>query len=77
MSEPSGDKVVAAIPVNARYRALDEMDARFHKRRHPLDRNVYRLTKTDIEWFKTYSNEYDGQEPLHRKMQDLRSGRSF
>ncbi|MDE7159615.1 MAG: hypothetical protein K2O24_02030 [Muribaculaceae bacterium] len=73
MSPPEGDKVVAVIPVNARHRALDEIDARYDKRRHRLDRKVYMLTKADIEWFKAYTNEYDGQEHLHRKMQELRS----
>lgn len=73
MNEPKGEKIVAVIHVNARYRALNELDARFDKRRHPLDCNVYKLTKADLEWFKGYANEYDGQEPLHRKMHELRS----
>lgn len=73
MNQPAGDRIVAAIYVNARYRALDELDIRFDKRRHPLDRKLYRLTKADIEWFKAYTNEYDGEERLHNRMQDLRS----
>lgn len=72
LTEPKGDKVVACVRVNARNRALDEMDARFAKRRHPEDRHVYRLTREDIKWLEAYANEYDGQEGLHRRMMDLR-----
>lgn len=74
LSEPKGDKVVSCVHVMARNRALDEMDAKFAKRRHPEDRHVYRLTQADIKWFENYTNEYDGQEGLHKKMMDLRSG---
>lgn len=73
ISEPKGDKVVATLRVNARNRAIDEMDARFDRRRDRTDRNVYHLTAADIEWFKAYTNEYDGQEPFHRRMHELRS----
>lgn len=73
VNEPAGDRIVATIHVNARYRALDELDVRFDRRRHPLDRKMYRLTKADIEWFKAYTNEYDGEERLHNKMHELRS----
>ncbi len=73
LSEPKGDKVVATVRVMARNRALDEMDARFDRKRHPQNPHVYRLGEADIKWFRSYANVYDGQEPLHRKMQELRS----
>lgn len=67
------DNLELAIPVNARYRGVDEIDARFDKRRAPFDPHVYLLSKTDIQWMQNYTNEYDGNEPLHRRMADLRA----
>lgn len=61
-----------SIPVNARKRALDEVDAKFFKRVSKTDHSVYCLKSTDIEWLKGYSNEYDSQEQIHQKMYDLR-----
>lgn len=73
IAPPSGDKVVSVIHVMARMRGLDEIDARFTRKRHPEDRHVYCLDDSDIRWFAGYSNEYDAQESLHRKMQELRA----
>ncbi len=64
--------LVVAVEVGARQRALDEIDARFDKKRSDRDPSVYLLKNQDIEWFRKYRNEYDGQEPLHKKMMELR-----
>ncbi len=73
LSEPKGEKVVASVRVMARNRALNEMDAHFSKRRHPENRHIYCLTKSDMKWFMDYANEYDGQEGFHKKMMELRA----
>lgn len=70
---PEGKKGVAAwIEVAARWRALDEIDAHLGRRRHPDDSRVYILRPSDWEWFRNYTNEYDGDETTHRKMAELR-----
>lgn len=61
-----------SIPVNARKRALNEVDAKFFKRLSKTDHSVYCLKPADIEWLKGYSNEYDSQEQIHQKMYELR-----
>lgn len=72
LKAPSGEDIEEVVEVNARQRALDEMDERFDKLRNPHDAKVYMLKEKDIEWFRRYNNEYDGQEQLHRRMTDLR-----
>ncbi len=72
LSEPGGKDVVAVVRVAARNRALDEIDQHFSRRRDSQDTRCYNLKPEDIKWFETYSNEYDGQEQMHRKMMELR-----
>lgn len=72
MAPPKGEGVEKVIEVGARYRALDEIDARFDRLRDPRDARVYRLGKKELAWFAAYANEYDGSEPLHKKMSELR-----
>lgn len=69
---PDTDKALTVIRVAARNRAMDEIDARFDKRRNPHDSRTYLLKPVDIEWFENYSNEYDSQEHIHKKMLELR-----
>lgn len=73
LNPPSGADVIKTIEVNARWRAQDEIDAKFDKLRHPRDPKVYCLRPKDLEWFAAYRNEYDGDEPLHRRMAELRA----
>lgn len=73
MNVPAGSDIEVDIEVNARQRALDEIDAHFDRRRSSRDVHLYNLTAKDVEWFRKYSNEYDGQEPLHRRMAELRA----
>lgn len=67
------ERTEASIEVKARYLAIDEIDAKLDKRRDSYDPHVYNLKPADIEWFCSYTNEYDGQEPLHRRMAELRA----
>ena len=60
------------IRVNARFRALDEIDAHFNKRRVSGKKTVYRLREEDLRWFRQYKNEYDGNERLHKDLHKLR-----
>lgn len=72
LGPPSDDRTVATIEVNARWRALNEIDAHFDRKRHRDHPSLYLLTAADIEWFKNYTNTYDASEPMHRRLQDLR-----
>ena len=69
---PTGADVVESIAVAARYRALDEIDRHFSRHRDSRDSRVFLLTERDIEWFRNYTNEYDGEEQLHKRMLELR-----
>lgn len=69
-NRPAGEEL--CIAVNARQRALEEIDARFARRRVAGSPTLFRLTQADIEWFRAYVNEYDGEETTHRKMLELR-----
>lgn len=61
-----------SIPVNARWRAQDEIDAKFRNRISRDDSSIYCLKPSDIQWIKGYKNEYDSQETMHKKMFELR-----
>ncbi len=66
------EKAVATIEVKARQRALNEIDARFDRKRHRDHPSVYILKQSDIDWFLKYTNTYDGDESMHRRLLDLR-----
>lgn len=66
------DEDLTTIEVNARHRALNEIDAMFDKRRIKGYADIYDLRAGEIAKFKSYANEYDGEEPTHRKLYQLR-----
>ncbi len=70
---PADDKAsVATIEVAARWRALNEIDARFDRRRNREHPSLYLLKPSDIDWFRSYTNEYDAQEAVHHRLHSLR-----
>lgn len=72
-NEPKPVEGAVTIAVNARWRAQDEIDARFARRCKTGERHIYRLTAADLQWLRAYKNEYDSQEQFHRKMFALRT----
>lgn len=69
-ARPAGDD--RCIAVNARQRALQEIDAHFSRKRVDGSPTLFRLNSSDLEWFDAYTNEYDGDETTHRKLLELR-----
>ncbi len=64
------DGSVLTIPVNARRRAAFELEKKFAKRRI-LNTRSFRLTRTDLEKIKTYTNEFDNQEQMYQRLLGL------
>ena len=70
---PADEKgCVATVEVAARWRALNEIDARFDRRRNREHPTLYMLKPSDIDWFRSYANRYDGQENVHHRLHSLR-----
>lgn len=69
---PAEGKALETITVNARWKAMNEIDARLDKKRHPDHPTVYKLKPSDIDWFRSYTNTYDADEPVQRRLYDLR-----
>lgn len=65
-------KVIMTIPVNARRRALYELETIFAKRRSKALRKVFYLKEPDLARLAAYHNEYDGREQLYQKLTALR-----
>ena len=72
IAPPDEGKAAATIEVKARQRALNEIDAHFDRKRHRDHPSIYVLKPADIEWFKAYTNVYDADEPMHRRLHELR-----
>lgn len=49
------------IEVAGRFQAEHDIREKFRKREAPADPNHYTLRKADIEYFKSYANEYDAE----------------
>lgn len=70
--QPEDGKYPLSIPVAARQKALNELDAMLDRRRSATDANVYDLRPSDMKKIEQYTNVYDEQEATHRKMHQLR-----
>lgn len=64
-------EVVMTIAVNARRRALYELENLFSSRRSKTLRKIFFLKKNDFEQVAEYRNEFDGQEQLYQKLTGL------
>lgn len=65
--DESVDDAVLSIQVNARRRAAYELEKKFSRRRI-LNTKNFRLTASDLEAVKCYSNEFDNQEQMYQRL---------
>lgn len=71
---PNANDIV--IKVNSRYIAEHEIRSRFEPKR--VTPGYYKLNVSDIEWFKGYSNEYDGvYEIIYRNKYAISKGKQY
>lgn len=61
---------ILCIPVNARRRAMFELEKQYSRRRISGTKN-YRLTPNDITAISSYTNEFDNQEQMYQKLLNL------
>lgn len=72
LAPPEPGKAAVTIRVNARWRAMNEIDAHFDRKRHRDHPSIYILKAADLDWFAGYANTYDGGEAMHHRLHDLR-----
>ena len=65
----NNDEIIT-IKVNARRRAAFELERRFERQR-VLNSKNFKLSKTDIEEVKRYTNEFDNQEQMYQRLLGL------
>ena len=62
-----------SIEVAGRFQAEHDLREKFRKRESPADPNFYSLRKSDMEFFKAYSNSYDAEkEEFYRHLTKAR-----
>ncbi len=68
--ERENNDAVVTIEVNARKRAAFELERMFEKRRI-LNTKNFKLTKSDLDTIKGYTNEFDNQESMYQRLLGL------
>lgn len=71
-AEYDSPDVVMSIPVNARRRAIYDLENMFARRRSRAMRRIFHLTESDYARIREYNNEFDGQEQLYQRLTGIR-----
>lgn len=71
-AEYDGAAPVISLSVNARKRALYDLENMFERRRSRASRKIFNLTENDLKKIREYTNIFDGQEQLYQKLTGLR-----